>query len=149
MKIIVIGDSHGNISNIKHVMGFAKKINAGAIIHTGDWDNLESIKTVLEYKIPTFGVLGNADVNPEMKRKFKEFLEIKINDVKIYIVHKFLENDQRYMNNNICFTGHYHLQKVWNKNGVEIVRPGALINNILFAIYDTVTLKVELIKKDG
>ncbi|PIP57073.1 YfcE family phosphodiesterase, partial [Candidatus Woesebacteria bacterium CG22_combo_CG10-13_8_21_14_all_45_10] len=37
MKIVVISDSHGNIANLKHVLGFAKKIKAEAIIHCGDW----------------------------------------------------------------------------------------------------------------
>ena len=73
MKILIISDSHGNIANIKHVMGFATNINANAVIHCGDWDNLESVKTVLSFGIPLYSVLGNADTDPGFK--FKEFLE--------------------------------------------------------------------------
>ncbi|AKM83022.1 hypothetical protein A2422_03540 [Candidatus Woesebacteria bacterium RIFOXYC1_FULL_31_51] len=145
MKIFVIGDSHGNISNLKHVMCFAKSINVGAIIHTGDWDNLESVKTVLEYKIPLYSCLGNADIDPLMKEKFKEYLEIELDGKKIYIVHKFLKNDKKYIGKDVCFTGHLHSQKMWEIDGVKIVRPGALENNISFAVYDTVTDKIEFI----
>lgn len=143
MKLLVIGDSHGNIANIKHVMGFAKKINAGAVIHTGDWDNVETIKTVLEYKIPLFSVLGNADIDPNFK--FKEFLEINLDKNKIYIIHKLLKSDKRYLSKDIVFTGHYHSQKVWYTNGVKVIRPGALENNVNFAIFDTKTKMVEFI----
>lgn len=145
MKVIVIGDSHGNIANLKHVMGFAKKINIDAVIHTGDWSNLESTKTVLEYKIPVFGVLGNADIDPSMKKEFKEYLEIELDGKKIYIIHKLLKDDKRCIGKDICFTGHYHSQKMWEINEVKVVRPGALEKNIYFATYDTVTNKVELI----
>ncbi len=46
MKLLVIGDSHGNIANLKHVMGFAKHIKCKAVIHTGDWNNIKSLETV-------------------------------------------------------------------------------------------------------
>ena len=41
MKILVISDSHGHIANLKHVLEIAKKIGVKAVIHCGDWDNLE------------------------------------------------------------------------------------------------------------
>jgi len=49
MKILVISDSHGNLSNLKHVMGFAKKLNIDAVIHAGDWNTIESVETVLSF----------------------------------------------------------------------------------------------------
>ena len=73
MKLLVIGDSHGNIANLKHVMGFAKKINAGYVIHTGDWNNLKSLETVFNYNIPIYTVQGNADIDPKLVRKLKIF----------------------------------------------------------------------------
>ena len=94
MKIVVISDSHGNISNLKLAVGFAKKILADAIIHCGDWDNLKSVEEVLLSNIPLYSVLGNADIFSEVKdllerkaKKFDEkFLNISLGGRKIGIV---------------------------------------------------------------
>ena len=67
MKILVISDSHGHIANIKHVMGFGKKIGAKAVIHAGDWNTVESVETVLSFGIPLYAVMGNADIEEEME----------------------------------------------------------------------------------
>src|SRR3989339_801388 len=113
MKILVIGDSHGNIANLKHVMGFAKKIKVEAIIHTGDWNSLECVNTVLSYKIPLYSVLGNADISPEINKKFKSLLKFTLDGRDIYLVHRFLKSDTNHIGKDIVFTGHYHSQKIW------------------------------------
>ena len=145
MKILVIGDSHGNVANLKHVMGFAKKMGITQVVHTGDWDNLKILNSVLEYDLALYSCLGNADIAPEIKNELKDFLEFEIGGRKIYLVHRFLKNDTKFLGKDIVFTGHYHSQKVWEQDGVKIVRPGALEKNINFAIYDTKTNDVELI----
>lgn len=160
MQVIIIGDSHGNIANLKHVLGFAKKIKAGAIIHTGDWNNLKSLETVLENRILLYTVLGNADVDKNLESRLQklektnfseEFLKFKIDEVNIGLIHsisnlKLIENWKLKIENlDIVFTGHYHSQKIWEQNGVKIIRPGALEKTINFAVYDTRTNKVEFI----
>ena len=159
MKILVIGDSHGNIANLKHVMGFAKKIKAEAVIHTGDWNNLESVNTVLSFRIPLYSVLGNADIDPKINQNLKiksqkynsKFLKFEIDGVKIGVLHsiknlKLIKNYKLKIKNlDIVFCGHYHSQKMWEQDGVKIVRPGALEKEVYFAVYDTKTNEVELI----
>jgi len=156
MKIVIFGDSHNNIANIKHVMGFAKKIKVGAVIHTGDWSNIKSLDTVLNYNIPLYTVLGNADIDPNLSRKLKiyskqfneDFLKIEIDNLKIGICH-LIENCKLEINNlDIVFCGHYHSQKEWEVEGIKIIRPGALENKIEFAIFDTKTKMVELINEN-
>lgn len=157
MKILVIGDSHGNIANLKHVMGFAKSINAGAVIHTGDWNNLKSLETVFNFNIPIYTVQGNADIDPKLIKKLKirsekfseDFLKFKIGGVKIGVVHRFAK-DQQLMAKDcaVLFTGHYHSQKEWEIDGVKIIRPGALENGINFAVYDTKTKMIEFVNHD-
>lgn len=157
MKLLIIGDSHGNIANIKHVLGFAKHIKCGAVIHTGDWNDLKSLETVFNYNIPIYTVQGNADIDPKLIRKLKIFpkrfsdhiLKVKIDGVKVGIVHK-LNSDQKIKlkDCSIVFTGHYHSQKEWEVDGMKIIRPGALENDINFAIFDTKTKMVEFINND-
>jgi predicted phosphodiesterase len=45
----------------------------------------------------------------------------------------------------VVFTGHYHSQKIWEIDGIKIVRPGDLENKINFGVYDTKTGETELI----
>ena len=120
MKILVIGDSHGNIANLKHVLGFAKHIKCGAVIHTGDWNNLKSLETVFNYNIPIYTVQGNADIDPKLISKIKirsekfsdDFLKFKIGGIKVGVVHRFSKDQQLMASGcSFVFTGHYHSQK--------------------------------------
>lgn len=147
MKILIISDSHGNIQNLRHVLGFAKKIKCGAVIHCGDWNNLESVNTVINFNIPLYTVIGNADIADNIKYKYKKYLEIKIDNKKILIIHKYHIPTSKFQIPDIIFTGHYHSQKMWEENGITIVRPGALENSINFAVYDTISGKVEFINE--
>lgn len=150
MKIIIIGDSHGNIANLKHVLGFAKHIKCSAVIHTGDWNNLKSLETVFNYNIPIYTVLGNADIDPKLIRKLKispeefseTYLKLIIDKTKICVIHniKYLKEDTEKFD--IVFCGHRHRQ--WKEN--NIVNPGALENDINFAVFDTKTKVVVLFK---
>jgi putative phosphoesterase len=151
MKIIVISDSHGNIANIKHVMGFAKKIDARAVIHCGDWDDIESVETVLSYKIPLYSVLGNADVTEgledilkfESKKFAYHLLKLNLDGRKIGVIHRANLKDPELTDYNIIFSGHYHSKDEKMVNFTTFIRPGALINGNNFAVYETINNKVE------
>ena len=149
MKILVISDSHGNIANLKHVMGFARKIRAGGIIHCGDWNNEVAVETVLSYKIPVYSVLGNADIDPKMGKKFKRvYLEFKLGGKKIGVIHNIKNLEAKNINLDIIFFGHWQKQKDIFWNGVRAINPGALENGINFAVYDTTTNGVEFVEDD-
>ncbi|WKZ25283.1 MAG: metallophosphoesterase family protein [bacterium] len=139
MKLLIIGDSHGNIANIKHVMGFAKKINASAVIHTGDWYNFDSIKIVTDCGIPLYSCLGNADIDPRFD--FKEFVELEIDNIKIGLVHNIKKVKTDKDKFDVIFCGHNHQQRQIG----NMINPGALENGINFAIFDTKTKMVEFI----
>ncbi|MDP3917592.1 MAG: metallophosphoesterase family protein [Candidatus Woesebacteria bacterium] len=139
MKLLVIGDSHGNIANLKHVMGFAINIKAKAIIHTGDWNNLRSVETVLQSRIPLYAVRGNADIDP--KFEFPEFLKFEVNGVKIGLIHNIKKLEKNNESFDVIFYGHTHKQgQIGN-----IINPGALENGINFAVFDTKTKMIEFI----
>lgn len=152
MYVVVISDTHGNIRNVEHVMGFADKIKATALIHCGDWHTLETVEKVASYNIPIYSVLGNADINPLMApeltnrcKKFDEiFLKFTLKNTRIGVVHNI--KDITIDNSiNIIFTGHIHSQKEWKVNKTRIIRPGALEDDISFAVYDIETGVVKFI----
>ena len=154
MKLVIISDSHGNIANLKHVLGFASRLKAGAIIHCGDWNNLLAAQTVLNFGIDVYTVLGNADIDKELGtilkekcKKFDEkFLEAEIGGKKIGIIHKTNDLNIRIQDLDILFCGHTHRPKVTTKDGVKVVNPGALQKEVSFVVYDTETDRLELIK---
>lgn len=152
MKLLIIGDSHGNIANLKHVMGFGKHIKVGAVIHTGDWNNLKSLETVFNYNIPIYAVRGNADIDPKLISKLKiraekfsdDFLKFKIGGVKIGVIHNAKKMKENTDDFDVIFCGHNHRQgQIEN-----IINPGALENGINFAIFDTKTKMVEFVNHD-
>lgn len=156
MKILIISDSHGNIANIKHVMGFAKEIKANAVIHCGDWDNVESVSEVLSFKIPLYAVMGNADIDLDIEESLKfnaegfdsDFLKFEMDGRKIGIIHQVKPDDMRFEGLNVVFSGHYHSREESMINFTKFVRPGALINGINFAVYETTNNTVEFFE-DG
>lgn len=154
MKVVIISDSHGNIANIEHVMGFAKKIKVGAVIHCGDWDNIEAVNTVLSFGVPLYAVLGNADVDPEIEKSLREkskkfdpeFLEFELGRRKIGIVHSFKNFKLQISNFDIIFCGHRHYRGEKIIKEVKIVHPGALHSiESSFVVYDTATNKIEFV----
>ena len=154
MKIVIISDSHGNIINLKHVLGFTKKINAGAIIHCGDWDDIESVETVLNSGLSVYAVLGNADIGDKIDNKLKvisnkfdeKFLEFEIDGRKIGVIHNVLHLPSNIQHPDVIFCGHTHRQKETTVNGIKVVNPGALENEISFAVYNTKANKLDLMK---
>lgn len=157
MIIVVISDSHGNISNLNHVMGFAKHINADAIIHAGDWNNAEAVKAVLSFKIPLYSVLGNADLNLDVEktlvkgcRKFaKDYLFFRLDGKKIGITHKPSDVKKYFKSKkpDIIFCGHLHSSNNVRTQEYTLVRPGAIENGNNFVVYNTETAEIEFISE--
>lgn len=150
MKVLIIGDSHGNIANLEHVLGFGKHIKCAAVIHTGDWNDIKSFDTVFNYNIPIYTVQGNADIDPKLTRRVKyQWLKINLGNVNIGIVHKLtISHQPLIIGCDVIFTGHYHSQKEWEVDGVKVVRPGALENGINFAVFDTKNKSAEFVSQN-
>jgi putative phosphoesterase len=156
MKILAISDTHGHISNIKAVMDIAKKSDIKAVVHCGDWDNVESIEAVLKFEIPLYAVMGNADVDSDIEEYLKfnskkfdpYFLKFEIGGRRIGVTHNVKSDFVKSASNiDIVFSGHYHSKEEKMVNFVKFIRPGALLNGINFAIYETETNEVEFVSE--
>jgi uncharacterized protein len=153
MKILVISDSHGHITNLKAVMEIAKKSHLEAVVHAGDWDNTESAETVLNFGIPVYTVMGNADVGEDLedylrlnaKRFDPKFLKINLGGRRIGIIHR-VKKDDVFENLDIVISGHYHSSESKMINFLKFVRPGAILNGINFTVYQTETNEIEFVK---
>lgn len=153
MKILVVSDSHGHIANLRAALEIGKKAEVKAIIHCADWDNIEACEAVFSFGIPVYAILGNADVDSEIEeylkfnaKKFEQdFLKFELGGRKIGVIHKVRKGDPRFEGCDIIFSGHYHSQEQKIIDFRKFVRPGALINGINLAIYETETNEVQFI----
>ncbi|HKC04640.1 MAG TPA: metallophosphoesterase family protein [Patescibacteria group bacterium] len=155
MKILTISDSHGNIANLKAVMEIAKKLEFKAVIHCGDWDNIKSVETVLEYGIPLYAVLGNADVEEGIEDYLKfnaekfdpHLLKLDIDGLKIGVIHQASLKDEKLHEFKVVFSGHYHSKEEKMVNFTKFARPGAIINGINFAVFETTSGTIEFVNE--
>lgn len=146
MKIIIIGDSHDNIVNIRHILNLAKQISAQLIIHTGDWNSLRTFNELNDSGIEFKGVLGNADIDPHLITKLPTTHEFVIDGLKVGVIHDLTKSSKGFLlSKDIVFTGHLHKQKKWCKNGTVFVRPGSLEKELNFAIFDSESKTVKYI----
>lgn len=152
MKIAIISDTHGNVTNFKKVVNWLNKENIKIILHCGDIGDPESLKESLaEFGGDFLGVLGNMDRDykfeigkyqqlPKIK-VFEGMGEAEINKKKIGFIHdpkaaKTMAESGRY---NIVFYGHTH--KPWEEKVGEcrLANPGEAAGQFYkptFAVYD-------------
>lgn len=157
MKILVISDSHDNIVRLKHCVGFANNSKLDAIIHCGDWSSSAAVETMKDAEIPVYGVLGNADVNPQMVSSLRntkvifdvDFLKLKLDGRNIGVCHfpGKLEEAIKSQEYDVLFHGHTHKKKDKLFGKTRVVNPGALQKTPTpsFAVYDTGNNTVEFV----
>jgi uncharacterized protein len=173
MRILVIADLHDNIVRLRHILGFVPQIGVEAIIVCGDWgralntiDEFHAVKTMSTNNgMKIYGVIGNADINPDMESYLKEneiiynkdFLEITLDNRKIGLSHyptssitlggKALKKAAESQTYDILFYGHTHTKTETRLGRTLIVNPGALHRTLSpsFVIYDTARNSVEFV----
>lgn len=157
MRILVISDSHDNIVRLKHCVGFANTSKLDAIIHCGDWSSPVAVETMRDAEIPIYGVLGNADVNPQMVPSLRnanvnfdvDFLKLDLEGCSIGVCHfpGKLEDAIKSQEYDVLFHGHTHKKKDKLFGKTRVVNPGALQKTLVpsFAVYDTGSNTVEFV----
>lgn len=158
MKVLVISDTHGHLSSVRHILGFAKAQKLSAVIHCGDWDNAQIVAEVKRLGVPIYAVLGNADEARfsevwnalEGTHRGEEVLEFELDGRKIAIAHQpeKLEKQKKSHEFDALFHGHLHTKAgATLRENTLVANPGALgsTDQPSFAVYDTETNEVEII----
>lgn len=156
MKILIVSDSHGHIANLKAAIEIGKKADIKAIIHCGDWDDLATFRAAQSSGLPIYSVLGNADVDSDLEdalrfecKKYDPYLlKLEFEGKKIGIIHRIDLKNEKLYDFKIIFSGHYHSKEEKIVNWTKFVRPGALINGINFAIYETMSGTIEFVNEE-
>lgn len=157
MKILIISDSHGHVVNLKVIMEIAKKAKIDAIIHAGDWNTVDAVDTVMSSGLPVYAVLGNADIDEEIGKRLRimgksfseDFLIVNLGGRKIGTTHKPSDNKKYFQGKNLdlIINGHLHSKYESVNAPVKVIRPGATVSGINFAVYDTGTNRVEFVNE--
>lgn len=131
MKILAVGDTHGNVNGFKALL---KDINGliDGVIHTGDYETDTRFINEDYPNLPLYGVCGNCDYG----RFMPPVRIVELGGKRIFITHghrydvKFSLMRLSYaaMENqaDICVFGHTHIPLVEKYNGLYIVNPGSL-----------------------
>jgi putative phosphoesterase len=159
MRLLILSDTHSNLTKIKHILEFAERIKVSAFIHCGDWDSANAVYLFKQAKAPVYAVLGNADEahQQEIEEALKDSninyevdtKEVLLDGKRILVAHqpgKIQENIESGLYQ-IVFHGHTHQRKDKLVGKTRVINPGAVSNTSWpsFAIYDTQSDKVEFI----
>ena len=76
-------------------------------------------------------------------------MELEFGGKKIGVtIHlRILKNENLYEFKRHVFSGHYHSKEEKIIKWTKFIRPGALINGINFAVYDTVSGRIEFVNE--
>lgn len=129
MDVLIISDTHGDISALDKIM--SKHKNIEFFIHSGD-TYADAMLISEMYDIPFKGVRGNTDTGFDGEND----CFFTLNDIGIFITHghkysvKSSINNIYYkgleMNANIVVFGHTHLPYDYESEGILIINPGSI-----------------------
>ena len=129
MKILVIGDTHGKLNEVREI--FPKLKNIDLIAHTGDYFR-DGEALGKEFNIPVIAVRGNCDGS----RSSSDFEIIRTEYGNILLTHGHMENVGYQLTTlmykameNDCkavLFGHTHCALVDECSGIHFVNPGSL-----------------------
>src|SRR3989344_3051216 len=147
MRFAIVSDTHDNMANFTKVIDFLNKENIKTLLHCGDISSEETVQEAEKnFKGDIYFVRGNADFHLE---KTPDTLELDLGGKKVAFVHypelaRKLAESKKY---DLVFYGHTHRPWEERVGNCRLVNPGELAGQRYkpcFAIYDTITDKLEL-----
>lgn len=157
MKISIIADIHDNLPRLKEALKISKNEGVKKCICCGDISTLEIINLLSSSFEEVYIALGNMDFKlknqlalfPENVIVDPSLLEIKINNLKIAIVHFDYKARQlaREGGYDLIFYGHTHTPWIETIGKTTLLNPGEVTGQFgraTFAIFNTRDMKSKL-----
>lgn len=157
MKIVIVSDIHDNVVNLKKCLSWCKKENASELICCGDVTNLETLNILAKGFMGTIHIV-EGNVKLYNKKEIQKYANInnygrigrfKLDKYNIGFCHQpFLVEEVKKLGKcDYIFYGHTHKPWIEEKDGINLVNPGALggmLEKSTFALWDTTKNKIEL-----
>lgn len=117
----VISDTHG----LLRPQAVSTLQGSDLIIHAGDIGKPE-VLSGLESICPVIAIRGNVD-RDSWAEEYPEDRQVEIAGTRIYVIHNLKEmtQDPQIAGFNVVISGHSHMPKISNKDGVLYLNPGS------------------------
>ena len=118
-RIGLISDTHGLV----RPEALTALTGSELIIHAGDIGKpevIEALKTIA----PVIAIRGNND-RGSWAKKIPDLLDLRINGIKIHVIHNVNELIDGGQGFQAVFSGHSHKPSVMTKDGVLFINPGS------------------------
>jgi uncharacterized protein len=147
MKIGIISDIHGYSKSFKNALVYLQGCDiilcAGDILYHGPrnpvlegYNPKELLEVIKENNIPMLIARGNCDAEVDLmvlnKPIINEYIFYEKEGVRFIVTHGHDLSEDRlreigsYYNASIVVTGHTHIRKYENYNGIEYINPGSV-----------------------
>ena len=133
VKIGVISDSHGNLTNLQDAVCKLDQLGVDAIFHLGDYVR-DAKKIHVWFNRTIYSVKGNCDQGSSDGKKKKK---ISFDNKIVYATHGHLFNVKNDLDAlfyeaslkkaNVVLFGHTHHKLLEKKNGILLMNPGSLM----------------------
>ena len=139
MRIGVVSDTHGNLSNTQAAVRLLSSLDVEAVLHCGDIGTVEVIETIGTLDKPTHFVVGNTDYQPQVLAKAIEqcgmsyhdlFADLTLCGTRIALLHSHDQRQFAQVQSSgeyqlVCY-GHTHVKKIAQVGDTVVLNPGAL-----------------------
>jgi len=163
LKVLIMSDTHDNLSNVDFLVRVVLPYeDPQLIIHLGDYTSPFTLLKLKKPGLPIIGVFGNNDGDISMLREIERNLvpqptEIELEGLPVLLMHGFkdtaftekiataLASSGYYR---LVFFGHTHRCKVEQTDTALLVNPGALSGYLAkeatYAVLDTTSKSVQV-----
>lgn len=138
MKLGLISDTHGQISQLRDAIRHFKENGVELVIHCGDVTRPEHLEPVFDLSVPIHLVFGNMD---RQRREFPnrnngDLLQchgtggiLELEDLRVGFTHGHLDSEVRRLKDeqpDYLFLGHTHQRRDETAGNLRIINPGSV-----------------------
>lgn len=143
MKLLIVSDTHDNLSMIDLLSSYLKKLAPDLLIHLGDYVSPFTLRRFTSFNIRLLGVFGNNDGDKTLIIKglnalgeiYDQPYEVDIDGIKMLLLHGFGSRNltDKLVNYvalggdyNLILYGHTHIPRLELVGNTLVLNPGTL-----------------------
>lgn len=132
MRIAITGDTHMPKGRRELSSSYVERLRAaGAIVHTGDFTGIETLRLLESLGPPLHAVRGNVD-SPEVAARLPETITVELAGARFGLIHdagprcgRLRRLRRRFPDADAVLFGHSHMPAHEQEGGFQIFNPGS------------------------